>query len=125
MRICDLTVPELNRYREMCNFLDDELIYFDMKSRDKSNIQIAIALNVSEGQIPRIGGRSMDDGWSYRRGRDMRTGRYISRDGGSYRGYIRGAARDRMMERLEEAMEDAGSESEHHAIMRCMEKLED
>lgn len=57
MRICDLTVPELNRYREMCNFLDDELIYFDMKSRDKSNIQIAIALNVSEGQIPRIGGR--------------------------------------------------------------------
>lgn len=71
------------------------------------------------------GGRSMDDGWSYRRGRDMRTGRYVSRDGGSYRGYSRGAARDRMMERLEEAMEDAGSESERHAIMRCMEKLED
>ena len=57
MRICDLTVPELNRYREMCNFLDDELEYFNMKSRDKSNIQIAIALNVSEGHISRIAWR--------------------------------------------------------------------
>lgn len=57
MRICDLTVPELNRYREMCNFLDDELVYFNLKSRDKSNVQVAMALNVSEAQIPRIAGR--------------------------------------------------------------------
>ena len=57
MRICDMTVPELNRYREMCNFLDDELIYFDMKSRNKSNIQVAIKLNVSEVQVSRIANR--------------------------------------------------------------------
>lgn len=54
MRICDMTVPELNRYREMCNFLDDELIYFDMKARNKSNAMIAIRLNVSEVQVSRI-----------------------------------------------------------------------
>ena len=60
MRICDMTVPELNRYREMCNFLDDELIYFNMKSRNKSNIQIAIQLNVSEVQVSRIANKVRD-----------------------------------------------------------------
>lgn len=57
MRICDLTVPELNRYRELCNFLDDELRYFDMKARDKSNIQIAMAMSISESQVSRIAAR--------------------------------------------------------------------
>ena len=57
MRICDMTVPELNHYREQCNFLDDELVYFNMKARDKSNLQVAAALNVSEAQIPRIAAR--------------------------------------------------------------------
>lgn len=60
MRICDLTVPELNRYRELCNFLDDELTYFDMKARDKSNIQIAIAMSISEAQVSRIAARVKD-----------------------------------------------------------------
>lgn len=60
MRICDMTVPELNRYREMCNFLDDELVYFNMKSRNKSNIQIAIQLNVSEVQVSRIANKVRD-----------------------------------------------------------------
>lgn len=54
MRICDLTVPELNKYRDMCNFLDDELVYFNMKSRGKSNVQIAAELSVSEVQVSRI-----------------------------------------------------------------------
>ena len=60
MRICDMTVPELNRYREMFNFLDDELVYFNMKSRNKSNIQIAIQLNVSEVQVSRIANKVRD-----------------------------------------------------------------
>ena len=60
MRICDMTVPELNRYREMCNFLDDELVYFNMKSRNKSNIQIAIQLNVSEVHVSRIANKVRD-----------------------------------------------------------------
>lgn len=60
MRICDLTVPELNRYRDLCNFLDDELEYFNMKSRDKSNVQIAIAMSISEAQVSRIAVRVKD-----------------------------------------------------------------
>lgn len=60
MRICDLTVPELNRYRELCNFLDDELEYFNMKARDKSNVQIAIAMSISEAQVSRIAVRVKD-----------------------------------------------------------------
>ena len=50
MQIYDLTVPELNRYRELCNFLDDELEFFNLRARGKSLIQIAIAMNVSESQ---------------------------------------------------------------------------
>ena len=60
MRICDLTVPELNRYRELCNFLDDELIYFNMKARNKSNVQIAMAMSVSDAQLSRIAVRVKD-----------------------------------------------------------------
>lgn len=54
MRIRDLTVPELEHYRKMCNFLDDELVYFNMKSRGKSNVQISNKLNISEVQVSRI-----------------------------------------------------------------------
>ena len=60
MRICDLTVPELNRYRDLCNFLDDEMEYFNMKARDKSNVQIAIAMSISEAQVSRIALRVKD-----------------------------------------------------------------
>lgn len=42
MQIYDYTVPELQRYRELCNFIDDEMEYFNLRSRGKSNIQIAI-----------------------------------------------------------------------------------
>ena len=57
MRIYELTAPELNRYREKCNFLDDEMIYFEMRSQRKSNIQIAQRLSVSESQVSKIARR--------------------------------------------------------------------
>lgn len=64
---------------------------------------------------------SMDDGMSYRRGRDSRTGRYVSRD---YSGrYSRDEARDRIMDRLEEALEAATTERERQMIVSCMEKM--
>lgn len=71
---------------------------------------------------------SYDD--SYRRGRDMRTGRYVSRDPresyeGSYeRGYSRHTARERMIVKLEEMMDTATNERDRQAIMRCVEQLE-
>ena len=57
MKLRDFTVPELNRFRELCNFTDDELTYFNLRSRDKSNIQIALEMNISEAQVSKLAKR--------------------------------------------------------------------
>ena len=57
MKIRDFTVPELNRFRELCNFTDDELQYFNLRSRDKSNVEIAFAMNISEPQVSKLAKR--------------------------------------------------------------------
>ena len=57
MQIYDYTVPELQRYRELCNFIDDEMEYFNLRSRGNSNIQIAISMNVSEAQVSKVAKR--------------------------------------------------------------------
>ncbi len=54
MRICEYTVPELNQYRKLCNFLDDELQYFEMKAKGKSNVQVAVQLCISEAQVSKL-----------------------------------------------------------------------
>ena len=51
MRICDFTVPELNRFRDQCNFTDIERKCFDLKAKDCTNIELAMKLNVSESTI--------------------------------------------------------------------------
>ena len=51
MKICDFTVPELDRLRELCNFTEDERIYFDLRAKNKSNVQIAYELHVSESTV--------------------------------------------------------------------------
>ena len=56
-KIRDFTVPELNMFREQCNFTDDELKYFNLRSRDKSNVQIALEMNVSEAQVSKLARR--------------------------------------------------------------------
>lgn len=60
MQIYDYTVPELNRYRELCNFTKDELQYFNLRSRRNSNVSIALAMNVSEAQVSKIARRVRD-----------------------------------------------------------------
>ena len=57
---------------------------------------------------------------SYRRGRDQRTGRYVSRD----RGYSRAMDKERMIGKLEDMMDDAHTEKERRALQQCVEKLE-
>ena len=65
------------------------------------------------------------DGASYRRGRDARTGRYVSRDGYSYNDrYSRDEARDRMFDKLEHMRETAPDARTRDAIDRCMDELE-
>lgn len=51
MKLCDFTVPELNKFRELCNFTDNELQYFNLKSKDMSNVQIAMEMNISESSV--------------------------------------------------------------------------
>ena len=57
MLIRDFTVPELDRFRELCNFTNDELQYFNLKAKDKSNVQIAMEMNVSEPQVSKLAKR--------------------------------------------------------------------
>ena len=57
MKIRDFTVPELNKFRELCNFTDDELQYFNLRARDKSNVEISMSMNVSEAQVSKLAKR--------------------------------------------------------------------
>lgn len=54
MQLYDFTVPELNKFRELCNFTDDELEYFELRSKKKSNVQIALTMHVSEAQVSKL-----------------------------------------------------------------------
>ena len=51
MKISDFTVPELDKFRQLCNFTCDELCYFELRSQDKSNVEIALEMNVSESKV--------------------------------------------------------------------------
>ncbi|MBR5678029.1 MAG: hypothetical protein IKX20_07810 [Paludibacteraceae bacterium] len=51
MRICDFTKPELDHFREQCNFTDIERKCFDLKAKECSNTQLAMELNVSESTV--------------------------------------------------------------------------
>ncbi len=57
MLIRDFTVPELNRFRDLCNFTDDELAYFNLRAKNRTNVQIALELNVSEAQVSKLAKR--------------------------------------------------------------------
>lgn len=54
MTIYNLTVPELNRYRELANFTDDELECFNMKAKNYSIIKISMEMGVSEATVSRL-----------------------------------------------------------------------
>ena len=60
MKIRDFTVPELNRFRELCNFTADELDYFNLRAKDYSNIHIAMAMHISEAQVSKLAKRVKD-----------------------------------------------------------------
>lgn len=72
-------------------------------------------------------GRSND--YSQARGRDSRTGRYTSRDGGSYESYDRGYSRHDAEEKVVEKLEDilATTQDEHirKAIIKAMDIIND
>lgn len=54
MQIYDFVEWELNYLRKECNFTPDELEYFNLRAKHKSNVQIAMEMNVSEPQVSKL-----------------------------------------------------------------------
>ena len=52
MKLYEFTVPELNHYRELCNFTEDELAVFNLKAKGKSIVQ-----HISESQVSKLTAR--------------------------------------------------------------------
>ena len=57
IKVSDFTVPELKMLRELCNFTEDERVYFNLRSKDYSNVQIALAMHVSESTVSNLAKR--------------------------------------------------------------------
>lgn len=57
MQVYDFTVPELNILRELCNFSEDELQYFNLRAQHKSNTYIAMNMHISESQVSKLAKR--------------------------------------------------------------------
>lgn len=51
MKICDFVEWELTKFRNECNFTEDELCYFNLKAKNKSNVEIAMIMCVSESTV--------------------------------------------------------------------------
>jgi DNA-binding CsgD family transcriptional regulator len=60
MQIYDFTIPELERLKELCNFSPQELEYFNLRSKHKSNVEIALTMHVSEGQVSKLARKVKD-----------------------------------------------------------------
>lgn len=41
-------------FRELCNFTPQEREYFELRSKHKSNVEIALEMNVSEPQVSKL-----------------------------------------------------------------------
>lgn len=57
MKIYDFTEPELRLFRKECNFTDDELECFNLKAKNKSLVNIANQMNISESQVSKLTAR--------------------------------------------------------------------
>ena len=57
LKIYDFVEWELQKFREECNFTEDELKCFNLKAKNKSIIQIAMAMNISEAQVSKLTSR--------------------------------------------------------------------
>lgn len=60
MKIRDFVEWELQMFKDKCNFTDDELMYFNLRAKDKSNTQIAMEMSVSEAQVSKLAKRVKD-----------------------------------------------------------------
>ena len=49
----EFTEPEIEYFRQKCNFTDDEREVFDLRVRGKSIVAISLALHMSESTVSR------------------------------------------------------------------------
>lgn len=57
MKIYDFVECELQKFRDECNFTTDELQYFNLKAKNKSNVEISTTMCVSEPQVSKLAKR--------------------------------------------------------------------
>lgn len=57
MQIYDFVEWELELLRKECNFSSDELQYFNLRAKHKSNVEISLTMNVSEAQVSKLAKR--------------------------------------------------------------------
>lgn len=60
MKICNFVEWELQMFRDQCNFTDEELEYFNMRAKDKSNVEISLAMNISEAKVSKLARKVKD-----------------------------------------------------------------
>ena len=56
----DFVEFELQYFRDNCNFQEDELQYFDLRSRGKSNVSISLAMHISEAKVSKLARKVKD-----------------------------------------------------------------
>lgn len=57
MKIYDFTMPELNHFRDNCNFTEEERLLFDYRARNIPLETIAEIMNISVSTAKRISRR--------------------------------------------------------------------
>ena len=57
MKIYDFTIPELNHFRENCNFTKEELVLFEYRAKNIPLECIAEIMNISVSTAKRISRR--------------------------------------------------------------------
>ena len=60
IQIYDFVEWELEYFRQNCNFSPQELEYFNLRSKHKSNVEIALTMHVSEGQVSKLARKVKD-----------------------------------------------------------------
>lgn len=56
----EFTQLEIDNFIATCNFTEDEERYLRLRCKGKSNVEIALNMNVSEGQVSKLARRVKD-----------------------------------------------------------------
>lgn len=54
MRIYNFVKPELDYFRENCNFSEDEMTFFNYRAQHYSHHEIAVKMICSQGKVARL-----------------------------------------------------------------------